>query len=128
MSSINKVILIGRIGQNPEIKKFDNNQVANFSLATSEKYKDKDGNNQEKTEWHNVSIWGKLSVIVDKYCKKGDLIYLEGKLQTRSYEKDGQKKYMTEVIGYNLQMLGSKPKQEKEEDLPESEMPEWLRD
>ena len=105
---VNKVTLIGRLGSDPEVKKLDNgNAVANFSLATSEKYKDKQGNKQENTEWHNIVLWGRLAEIAEKYLEKGKQVYIEGKISTRSWDdQDGNKKYRTEIVGYSLQMLG----------------------
>lgn len=113
MSSLNKVILIGRTGKEPEIRSFENgNKVANFTLATSEKYKKQNGEQVENTEWHNISVFGKLVDIVEKYVKKGDLLYIEGQLKTRSWEANGEKKYITEIVLQDykgtLTMLGSK--------------------
>jgi single-strand DNA-binding protein len=106
---INKVILVGRLGQDPETRHTqNNNQVTTLSLATSEKYKDKTGQQQEKTEWHKVVLWNRLGEIADKYLKKGSLVYIEGSIQTQEYEKDGQKRYSTQIKGYSLQMLDSK--------------------
>ena len=112
--SVNKAIILGNVGNDPEIKTFDNgNKVANFSIATSEKWTDKQGEKQEQTEWHNVAVFGKLADIVESYVKKGQQLYIEGKIKTRSWEDaDGQKKYMTEIALYGfddtLQMLGKK--------------------
>jgi single-strand DNA-binding protein len=112
--SVNKVILLGNVGNDPEIKVFDNgNKVANFSLATSEKWKNKDGEQQEATEWHNVAVFGKLADIVESYVKKGQQLYIEGKIKTRSWDdSEGNKKYMTEIVlngfGDTLQMLGKR--------------------
>lgn len=112
---LNQVSLIGRVGKDPEIKQFDNgNKVANFTLATSEKYKDKDGNKQEKTEWHSIAIWGKLADVVESYVKKGSLLYLSGKISYRGYESDGQKKYFTEIIASQMTMLGGNANANKE--------------
>lgn len=111
MSSLNKVQIIGRLGKDPEVRTIPSgNKVANFSIATSEKFKDKSGQLQEKTEWHNIVIWGKLAEIIEKYVRKGSLIYLEGKLETRSWDDQatGQKKYKTEINCNIMQMLGSK--------------------
>lgn len=109
MSSINKVILIGRLGKDPEVRNLDNgNSVANFTVATSESYKDKSGERKETTEWHNVVLWGKVAEIAQQYLHKGDQVYIEGKLTTRKWEKDGQTRYITEVVGNNLTMLSSK--------------------
>jgi single-strand DNA-binding protein len=104
---MNRVTLIGRLGKDPQVKTFDNgNKVASFSLATSEKYKDKDGNRQEKTEWHNCQVWGSLAGVVESYVKKGDLLALEGKISTRSYTQDNVTKYVTEIVCEKLEMLG----------------------
>jgi len=109
MSSVNKVIVLGRLGRDPEVRSLDNgNMVANFSVATSETYKDKStGEKKEKTEWHNIVMWGKAAEIAQKYLKKGDQVYIEGKLQTRSWEKDGVTRYTTEVVGNTLTLLGA---------------------
>ena len=105
----NKVTLIGRCGQNPEVKNFDNgNKIAKFSLATTEKYKNKEGEKVESTAWHNIIITGNLANVVEKYVKKGDLLYLVGKICYREYEKDGIKRYFTEIMVYNMIMLGTK--------------------
>jgi len=108
MSGVNKVILVGRLGKDPEVKHLESGAVvANFSMATSEKWTDKSsGEVKETTEWHNVVIWKGLAEVVEKYVKKGDQIYIEGKLTTRSWEKDGVKRYTTEIIGKNMVMLG----------------------
>jgi single-strand DNA-binding protein len=112
--SVNKVILIGNVGKDPEIKSFDNGgKVANFSIATSESWKDKQsGERKEKTDWHNVAVFGQLADIVERYVKKGSKLYVEGKLSTRTYEKDGEKRYVTEVVlqgfGAQLNMLDGK--------------------
>lgn len=95
---LNKVTLIGNIGNDPEIKQFDNGSVANFRIATNETYKDKTGNRVTQTEWHNIRIGIPALVdLVQKYFKKGDPIYCEGKIRTREYEKEGQKRYITEI-------------------------------
>ena len=120
--SVNKLTLVGRVGKDVEARTFDNNMKAvNFTLATNETYKDKNGEKQEIVEWHNISIIGNLAEIAEKYVKKGDLLYLEGKSKTRSWEtKEGERKYMTECVltsfDGNMRMLGrkneSKPSQE----------------
>lgn len=104
---INKVILIGNIIKDPEIKTLLSGQgLATFSLATNRTWKDKDGSKKEQAEYHNIVIFGKLSDVVAKYCKKGMKIYIEGRLQTRSWDdQNGAKKYRTEIIGENLSML-----------------------
>ena len=107
---INKVILLGNVGKDPEIKYFDNeSSVANFSLATSETYTNKNGEKVTNTEWHNVQAWRGLAKVVEKYVRKGDLIYIEGRIKTRSYDdKDGNKKYVTEILADEMKMLGSR--------------------
>ena len=107
--SLNKVMLIGRLGRDPELRYTPNGAtVCNFSIATDESYKDSNGQMQDRTEWHNIVIWRKLGEIAGQYLKKGSLVYIEGKLQTRSWEQDGQKRYTTEVIATDMTMLGGK--------------------
>lgn len=110
MSGVNKVMIIGRLGKDPEVRHLESGKVvSNFSLATSEKYTNKStGEITENTEWHNVSLWGAIAEVAEKYLKKGDLVYIEGKLKTKSWEKDGVTRYMTEVLGNQLQMLSPK--------------------
>ena len=110
MSGVNKVILIGRLGKDPEVRTLESGvSVANFSMATTETYRDRNsGEKKEITEWHNIVLWRGLAEVASKYLHKGDLVYIEGKLRTRSYEKEGQTKYITEVLGDNMTMLGSK--------------------
>ena len=110
MAGVNKVILVGNLGKDPEVRHLENGaSVANFSIATSETYKDKNGNRQEQTEWHNVVLWRGLAEIAEKYLKKGSQIYVEGKLRTRSWQdKDGNTRYTTEVVGDQMTMLGGK--------------------
>ena len=110
---MNFVMLVGRLGNAPEVKNFENGKVVNFSLATNGNYKDKTGKLVEKTDWHKIVANGKLAEIAEKYLKKGDLISLQGKLQTREYEKDGHKFYITEVILNKLEMLTPKAKEEE---------------
>ena len=108
---VNKVTLIGRLGKDPVLKHFSNdNAIAEFSVATDESYKNKEGQKVEQTEWHNVKIpTKKQAEIAEKYLKKGALVYVEGKIRTRSYDdKDGNKKYITEIICDNFRMLDSK--------------------
>ena len=109
-SGINKVILVGNLGQDPEIKYTAGGAaVTTLSLATSESWKDKDtGTDQEKTEWHRVVLWRRLAEIAGEYLKKGSKIYIEGQLQTRSWEQEGQKRYTTEVIARDMQFLDSR--------------------
>lgn len=107
MGSVNKVILIGNLGADPEIKYTPSSQaVCNFSIATTEAWKDKDGAKQEKTEWHRIVVWRELAENCSKYLSKGRSVYVEGKLQTRSYEKDGIKRYTTEVVAHSVVFLG----------------------
>lgn len=111
MSGVNKVIIVGRLGQDPEIRYMpDGKAVANLSVATSESWKDKQtGQKQEKTEWHRIVIFGKLAEIAGEYLSKGSQAYFEGKLQTRKWQdKNGQDKYTTEIISNTMQMLDTK--------------------
>lgn len=108
-NGVNKAILIGNLGADPEVKHLDSGTVvARLRIATGESYRDRDGNRQERTEWHNVVLWRRLAEVAEQYLKKGDQIYVEGRLQTRSYEKDGVTKYFTEVICNSMTMLGKK--------------------
>ena len=111
MSGVNKVILVGRLGKDPEVRTIENGAVvANFSIATSEIYKDKTtGERKETTEWHNIVLWRGLAEVAAKYLHKGDQVYIEGKLRTRSWEKDNVTRYTTEILGDNMTLLGSKP-------------------
>ena len=105
--SVNKVILIGRLGADPEVKYTQTGAaVANLSLATNEYWKNKDGQKEEKTEWHRVVLWSKLAELASQYLSKGKQVYIEGRLQTRSWEdQNGQKRYTTEVVGNSMQFL-----------------------
>jgi single-strand DNA-binding protein len=107
--SVNKVILVGRLGQNPEVRYTPSGSaVANFSVATNEAWTDKSGQKQERTEWHRVVVWGKLAELCNQYLQKGRQCYVEGRLQTREWtDKDGVKKYSTEVQAQTVQFLGS---------------------
>ena len=109
MSGINKVILVGHLGKDPEVRHLEGGvSVASFPLATSETY-NKDGKKIEQTEWHNIVMWRGLADVASKYLQKGKLVYIEGKLRTRSFEdKEGHKKYTTEVVAENFTMLGRK--------------------
>src|SRR4051812_24328099 len=109
MAGINKVILVGNLGKDPEIRSIENGRkVSNFTLATTESYKDKNGERVDQTEWHNVVFWGPIADVIERYLKKGSQIYVEGKIRTRSYEdKDGVKKYITEILGDKMTMLGA---------------------
>jgi len=110
MSGVNKVILVGRLGKDPEIRHLESGAVvANFSMATSEVYKDRNsGEKKEITEWHNVVLWRGLAEVAEKFLKKGDMAYVEGKLRTRTWEKDGVTRYTTEIVGDNMTMLSPK--------------------
>ena len=105
--SINKVILIGNLGSDPELRSTPSGvQVANFGLATSESWTDKGGERQERAEWHRIVLWRRLAEVAGQYLKKGSKIYIEGKLQTRSWEdQNGQKRFMTEVVANSMEML-----------------------
>lgn len=108
--SVNKVILVGRLGKDPETRYMTNGEaVANVTLATSENWKDKSGEKQERTEWHNLVFYRRLAEIAGEYLKKGSQIYVEGRIQTRKYQdKSGQDRYITEIIVNEMQMLGGK--------------------
>jgi single-strand DNA-binding protein len=111
MKSVNKVILIGNLGKDPEVKYTpQGTPVAKITLATNERFKGKDGNWQDRTEWHNVVLWQRLAEIAGEYLKKGGKVYIEGRLQTRSWDdkQTGQKKYMTEVVANDLVLLGGR--------------------
>ena len=108
---INKVILVGRLGKDPEIRSTPNGtSVARFSLATDEKFTDRNGEKQERTEWHNVVAWGKLAEICGQYLKKGKLVYIDGSIRTDSWDdkESGQKKYRTEIVASTMKMLDRK--------------------
>lgn len=108
MASVNKVILVGSLGKDPEVRFMPNGEaVANFSIATTDSWKDKSGAKQEKTEWHNIVMYRKLAEIAGEYLKKGRPVYIEGRLQTRKWQtKEGQDRYTTEIIADSMQMLG----------------------
>jgi len=126
--SINKVILVGNVGKDPEVRYLDSGvTVANFPFATSETYKNKNGEKVTTTEWHNIVIWRGLAEIVEKYVKKGSQLYLEGKIRTRSWDdRDGNKRYTTEIVADTMQMLGRRSDESvapppSEEKLPTGE-------
>jgi single-strand DNA-binding protein len=132
--TLNKVILIGRLGKDPELRYTPNGAaVTNFNLATNEVYNDKDGKQVEQTDWHRVVAWRKLAEICGQYLKKGSLVYIEGKLKTRTYDdREGVKKYVTEIVADQMQMLGGKqggtgdyapPSGEVESAAPATEQP-----
>jgi len=116
MAGINKVILVGNLGKDPEVRTLENGaKVANFTLATSESYKNREGQRVTQTEWHNIVLWRGLADIAEKYLRKGNQVFIEGKIRTRSWDdKDGVKRYTTEILGDNLTMLGSR--RDSEED------------
>ena len=108
MAGVNKVILIGNLGRDPEVRHLESGaSVASFSIATTESYKDRNtGERRDVTEWHNIVLWRGLADIAEKYLRKGSTVYIEGKLRTRSWEKDGVTRYTTEVVGDNMTVLG----------------------
>jgi single-strand DNA-binding protein len=108
--SVNKVILVGRLGKDPEVRFTTGGQaVANFTMATDYSYKDRNGERQKRTEWHRIVAWRKLAEIVQQYLKKGSLIYIEGRIETREWQdKEGQKRYTTEIIANEMRMLGGR--------------------
>ncbi len=110
MASVNKVILVGNLGRDPELRYIPSGQaVANFTLATNERWRDKEGNNQERTEWHRIVVWGKSAENCAQYLQKGRSVYIEGRLQTREWEdKDGNKRQTTETIAQVVQFLGGR--------------------
>lgn len=110
MASVNKVILVGNLGRDPEVRYMPNGEaVCNFSIATTDTWKDKSGQRQERTEWHNIVMYRKLAEIAGEYLKKGRPVYVEGRLQTRKWQtKEGQDRYTTEIIADQMQMLGSR--------------------
>jgi single-strand DNA-binding protein len=139
MSGINKVILVGRLGKDPEVRFTASGvAVANFSIATSDEWKDKDsGEKRQKTEWHRIVAWRRIGEICGEWLHKGSQVYIEGKLQTRSWEdRDGNKRYTTEIVAQKMEMLGpnkkytnqeephtSSPKQEEPITVPEDDIP-----
>jgi len=139
MAGVNKVILIGNLGKDPEVRYLDSGvAVANFSLATTENYKNKEGERVSQTEWHNIVLWRGLAEVAEKWLKKGSSVYVEGKIRNRKWEdKEGNTRYTTEILGDNITMLGKRndnvsdapenivttaeenvPKAEKGDDLP----------
>lgn len=111
MAGVNRVILLGHLGRDPEMRYMpDGKAIANLNLATSESFKDRDGNRQERTEWHRIVLFGRIAEIAGEYLQKGSMAYIEGKLQTRKWtDKEGQERYTTEIVGDRLQLVGSKP-------------------
>ncbi len=117
MSGVNKVILIGNVGKDPEIRHMENGSTkATFPLATTETYRDRDGQRMEQTEWHNIVLWRGLADLAEKYIRKGKQLYIEGKLRTRSWEdRDGNKRYTTEIIADNITLLGGLQRREDQQ-------------
>lgn len=111
MASINKVVLVCTLGKDPEVRQAQNGTaICNISAATSRKYKDAQGNAQEETEWHRISLFGKMAELAGQYLSKGSMVYIEGRLRTRKYkDKDGIDRYVTEIIGEHMQFLDKKP-------------------
>ena len=124
MASVNKVIIVGNLGADPELKYTASGRpVASFTVATKEQWTGKDGQKEEKTEWHRLVAWAKLAEICGEYLRKGSQVYIEGKLQTRSWEdRDGNKRYTTEIVAQTMQMLGS-PAKGREAKTPEERYP-----
>jgi single-strand DNA-binding protein len=115
MASVNKVILVGRLGKDPEVRSIPNGTtVTKFTIATDDRYTDREGNKQERTEWHNIVAWGKLGEICGQYLRKGKLVYIEGSIRTDSWEdkETKQKRYRTEIIANGMQMLDRKGDEE----------------
>lgn len=107
--SLNRVMLIGRCGKDAEVRTVGDNKVASFTLATTEKYKDRNGQLQENTEWHNIVIWGKLAEVAERYVQKGSQLFIEGKIKTEKYSgNDGVEKYTTKIYASSMQLLGNK--------------------
>ncbi|NVO84879.1 single-stranded DNA-binding protein [Hymenobacter terrestris] len=111
MASVNKVILIGHLGKDPEVRHLEGGTtVANFTMATNEYYKDKQGTRVERTEWHNIAAWRGLAELAEKYLHKGQQVYVEGRIRTRQYQdKDNQTRYVTEIVAEEISLLGSRP-------------------
>ena len=120
---LNKAILLGNLGKDPEIRRLDDGRaVANFSIATSESYKNKAGEKVTNTEWHNIVLWSPLAEIAENYLKKGSQVYIEGKISNRSYEdKEGVKKYISEVVGRDITLLGRAPESQQQNDSSSTE-------
>ena len=110
MAGVNKVIILGHLGKDPEMRYQPSGAaIANFSVATSETFKDKDGNKQERTEWHRIVLFGRIAEIAGEYLRKGSMAYVEGRLQTRKWtDKEGQERYTTEIVGDRLQLVGAR--------------------
>ena len=110
----NRITIIGNVGKDPETKTLEGGaKVTTFTLATSETWKDKQGNKKEETQWHNIQLWRGLAEVAEQYVKKGTKLLIEGKVTYRSYEKDGETKYFTEIVGKEMKMLGGKPQNDE---------------
>ena len=128
MASLNRVTLIGNVGKDPEIKTFaSGNKVASITLATSERYKDRNGEQKEDTEWHSVQAFGKLADVVERFVHKGSLLYLDGKIRTRSFEADGRTVYRTEILADHIQMLDRREQGNRPALGPDEDLPDFLR-
>lgn len=125
MASVNKVILVGNLGRDPEMRYMPSGDaIASFSVATTDNWKDKDGQKQERTEWHRISMFGKLAEIAGEYLKKGSSVYIEGRLQTRKWQdKEGNERQTTEVVADRMQMLGGKSQDSYSDDAPAESKP-----
>ena len=109
MASVNKVMILGRLGKDPEVREAGGSTVANLAVATSRRYKGKDGEKKEETEWHQIQLWGKQAELAEKYLKKGNEVWVEGRLHTREYvDKDGVKRWKTSIVGEQMQFAGGK--------------------
>lgn len=136
MAGVNKVILLGRLGGDPDIRYMESGAaVANMTLATSENWKDKDGNRQEKTEWHKVVMFGKVAEVCGEYLHKGKQVYFEGRIQTRKWQdKEGNDRYSTEIVANVMQMVGSKgddspaPRRETQQEASIDDSPPDMED
>ena len=122
--SVNKIILLGRVGKDPEIKQFDGGNKASFSLATTERgYVSKTGETiPDRVTWHNIVCWKGLATIAERFVKKGDLIYIEGKITNRSWDSDNGKKYITEIVADNIELLGNKGERAEKDPFEEPSM------
>ena len=121
----NKVILLGRLGADPQLRYTPSGRAnASFNMATNASWKDQDGNQQERTDWHRITAWGKIAEVMGEWLKKGSYVYIEGRIQTRSYEDDnGVKKYITGVVATDMEMLGRRDEGGGKTDVPEQETP-----
>jgi single-strand DNA-binding protein len=112
---LNKIMIIGRVGKEVEVRQVNGSNVANFSVATTEKYKNKNGEQVENTEWHSIQAWGKLAEICQSYVNKGDMLYIEGKVATQSWEDKGVQRQKTQIVCREIKMLGGSKKEKKED-------------